>query len=138
MWATGQRRGARARSDGVGLWVFPGGTVERLHLPLELERVDQRIHQEVAGAEVACAGADAPAGDEFERGARWRRGPAIDVQSHAQDRAQWSPGQAHLDPACTRAAIVLDRPAQPALADVDFAVVSLTQQALKCGHARVA
>jgi hypothetical protein len=32
---------------------------------------------------------------------------------------------------------VFDRPAQPALADVDFAVVSLTQQALKCGHARV-
>ena len=48
---------------------FPAGQVKRVDLLLELERVGQQVQQEVAGPEVACAGPDAPAGDELERGA---------------------------------------------------------------------
>ena len=50
----------------------------------------QRVKQAMAGAEVACGGPEAPAGDELESGGRG--GPAVDVQSHAQGRAQRSPG----------------------------------------------
>ena len=56
------------------------------------------------------ARAHAPAGDEFQSGGR--RGPAVDVQPHVQGRAQRSPGQADLDPARARVAIVLQRPEQ--------------------------
>jgi hypothetical protein len=49
--------------------VFPAGQVERVDLLLELERVGQRVQQEVTGSEVACGGPDAPAGDELEHGA---------------------------------------------------------------------
>ena len=48
---------------------FPAGQVKRLDLLLELERVGQRIQQEVAGPEVSCGGPDVPAWDELERGA---------------------------------------------------------------------
>ena len=48
---------------------FPAGLVKRLDLLLELERVGQRVQQEVAGPEVACGGPDVPAWDELERGA---------------------------------------------------------------------
>jgi hypothetical protein len=45
-------------------------------------------------------------------------------------------GQANLEPACTRTPIMLDRPAQPALAELQFAVVSLAPPALKRGRVR--
>jgi hypothetical protein len=97
--------------------------------------VGQRVKQEMAGAEVGCGGPDAPAGDELECGGRW--GPAVDVQSHAQQRAQRLPSQANPDPARTRVTTALDRPAQPAAADSQFAVLPRALPARKCGYARV-
>ena len=57
--------------------------------------------------------------------------------SAASAAAQRPPGHADLDPAGPRAGIVLDRPAQSALADVQFVFVSLEPPALQRGHARV-
>jgi hypothetical protein len=46
-------------------------------------------------------------------------------------------GQADLDPARARVAIVLDRPAQQASAEPEFAALPSAQPAVKCGHARL-
>ena len=46
---------------------FRAGQLKRLDLLLELERVGQRVQQEVAGPEVACGRPDVPVGDELER-----------------------------------------------------------------------
>ena len=81
----------------------------------------QQVKQEMAGPEVCRGGPDAPAGDELQSGGRC--GPAVDVQSHPQGRAQRSPGQADLDPACTGLGIVLHRPGQLACAGSEFAAV---------------
>ena len=62
-------------------------------------------------------------------------GPAVDVQSHPQGRAQRSPGQEDVDPARASAAIVLDRPAQHACAEPEFAARPGALLVIKCGHA---
>src|SRR6516162_3214274 len=89
----------------------------------------------MAGAEVGSSGPDAVARDEFEGGPCGRPGPAVDVEPHAEQRAQRSPGKANLDPACAGGAIVLDRPAQQAVANAKFAVLLCALPVLKGGHA---
>ncbi len=97
------------------------------------QRAGQPVKQEMAGAEVSRAGPDAPAGDELQSGGRG--GPAVDVQAHAQGRAQRSPGQADPDPARTRVAVVLRRPEQLASGGPGFAALSRALPAVECGHA---
>jgi hypothetical protein len=97
--------------------------------------VGQGVQEEVAGAEVGCGGPDAVARDEFEGGPCGGPGPAVDVEPHAQRPAQRSAGEANLDPACAGVAIVLDRPAQQALANAKFAILLCALPVLKGGHA---
>ena len=59
------------------------------------------------------------------------------TSSLMRNSGRGSPGQAHIDPAGTRVAIMLDWPAELAVADLQGAVVSLAPPALKCGHARL-
>ena len=47
------------------------------------------------------------------------------------------PGPAGLNPAGIRVAIVFDRAAQSALADLHFAILSCVLPALECGHAHL-
>jgi hypothetical protein len=97
--------------------------------------VGQSVQEEVAGAEVGCGGTDAVARDEFEGGPCGGPGPTVDVEPHAQQRAQRSPCEVNLDPACAGVAIVLDRPAQQALANAKFAVLLCALPVLKGSHA---
>src|SRR6516162_9677224 len=83
--------------------------------------VGQVVQQEVAGSEVARGGPDPLGWDEFKNGPCGRGGPAADVQPHGTRRAEPPPGEANLDSARTAVAILLDRPAQQAWADVQFA-----------------
>jgi hypothetical protein len=89
----------------------------------------------MAGAEVGRGGPDAPAGDELKCGGRC--GPAVDLQSHAPPRAQRAAGQADLDPAGARAAIVLDRAAQQAVAEPESAALPGVLPGVKRGYARL-
>jgi hypothetical protein len=114
-------------------WLARGAAGMRRRQVLR-QRAGQRVKQEMAAAEVGCGGPDAPAGDELQGGGRC--GPAVDVQSHAQERAQRSAGQADLGPACTRVVVVADRPAQSAFADVQFAVLRCALPTVKCGPRR--
>jgi hypothetical protein len=118
---------------GFALWVLIGARRDHRGRVARRQGADQRVKYEVAGAEVGGGGADPPAGDELERGGRW--GPAVDVQPHAQVRAQRSPGQADLDAAGAGVAVILDRPAQQAVADPEFAAVPRAPPAVKSGHA---
>jgi len=63
--------------------------------------------------------------DEAEGGAGG--GPVLYVQPHARRRARQPAGQADLDPAGTAMVVALGRPAQGALAEVQFARVSCQQ-----------
>jgi hypothetical protein len=114
------RRLAGLRTPGTDrrVWLARGVPGVRWRQVLR-QGAGQRVEQEMAGAEIGAGGPDAHAGDELDSGGRG--GPAVDVQSHAQQRAQRSPGQADLDPARARAAIVLDRPAQQAVAEPQVA-----------------
>jgi hypothetical protein len=87
----------------------------------------------MAGAEVGCGGPDALAGDELDSGGRG--GPAVEVQSHAQQRAQRSAGQADLDPARARGMIVLDRPVQQTVTEPEFVFLPGALQRVKRGQA---
>ena len=54
------------------------------------QEAGQHVKQAMPGAEIGRGGPDGPAGDELHGGGRG--GPAVDVQSHAQERAQRSRG----------------------------------------------
>jgi hypothetical protein len=105
---------------------------------LEAERVDQHVQQEVAGAKVARRESDGLARGELERGARGRRGPAVDVQPHAQRPAEPSASEADLDPKRAPVTVVHERAPQPAPPHLQLAVVSIVSQpGLEGGHARL-
>lgn len=108
-------RPAGSRTPGTDGHAWLAGSIPGMCSRHALQQIaGQRVKQEMAGAEIGCGGPDTPAGDELKGGGRC--GPTVNVQAHAQVRAQRAPGQADLDPARSRTGNVVDRPAKQAFA----------------------
>jgi hypothetical protein len=88
------------------------------------ERAGQRVQQQVAGPEVGGAGPDVPAGDEFQRGPRGPRRTSGRPAASSSAAAQRPAGQVDLDLAGPAVPVVLDRPADQALAGAPSCPVS--------------
>src|SRR6516165_7512549 len=78
------------------------------------QRAGQAVQQVMAGPEVGCGGPHPLAGNELQGGGGG--GQAVDVEPHAQRRAQQPAAQADLYPAGTQVPVALDRAAHQALA----------------------
>src|SRR6516162_6558053 len=65
------------------VWLSSGNSATALRRQVLQQRVGQRVHQEMAGSEVACSRPDELVRDEFEGGPWERPGPGVNVQPHA-------------------------------------------------------
>ena len=100
--------------------LLPGGLdLDRGWLGQRLGQADQQV---LARPEVSCAGPHPLAGDELHGGGGG--GPVVDVGPHAHPRAQRPAAQVDLDSAGTEVPVALDRAAQQALAQAQFAVAA--------------